>query len=206
MPFQQVVNRAYTTGFVGEFVRIGPKRVRVGRIIANVQNAPNRIGRAVGYVSDLSVVGSAGSHTLAADSDAFRVGDPIFAGLMIHPKHYALSGVAGDSLAPSLNLPNGSEVEVAYMATGLVVELVNHTTAEIDAKFGWALAYVSSATTAVQNPVGLDIGTLIVYDPSGAVPDGYVAIPNSRITNAVTIGASAVGAIIGATTIVDLTQ
>lgn len=206
MPFQKTVNRAYTTGFVGEFVRLGPHRARVGRLISNPQGAPNRIGRAVGYVSDLSYVGSPGSNTLAADSDAFRVGAVPFAGLMIHPKHYASSGVSGNSLGATLNLPNGSEVEVAYMATGLVVEIANHTNAILDVEFGFTLAYVNNTTTSAQNPMGLELGTIIAYDPDEEVPAGYTPIPNSRVTNAVTIAASAVGAIVGSTTIADLTQ
>lgn len=206
MPFQKIVNRAYTTGFVGEFVRTGPRRVRVGRLIANSAGAPNRIGRAVGYVSDLSIVGSAGSHTLAADDAALRVGDPLFAGLMIHPKHYALSGTSGNALAPSLDLPNGSEVEVAYMATGLVVELVNAGTAVVDVKFGWGLSYVSSATTAEQNPLALQLGTIVPFDPATGVAAGLTIIPNARVLNPVSIAASAKDALVGVTTVVDLTQ
>lgn len=206
MPFQHIVNRAYTTGFVGEFVRTGPRRVNVGRLIANAAGAPNRIGRAVGYAGDLSTVGSTNSHTLAADVHALQTGGLPFVGLMIHPKHYALSGVAGNALAPSLDLPNGSEVEVAYMCNGLVVELVNYGTEILNVTVGDGLAYVSSATTAAQNPMGLELGTIVPFDQNGGIPAGFTEIPNARVTTPVTLQASAVGAVIGAVTTVDLTQ
>lgn len=206
MSFQQMVNRAYTTGFVGEIVRDGPQRARVGRILAPAVAAPNRIGRVFGYSEDLSVVGvNAASQTLAADAPGVVVGGPAYFGVLGHPKHHALQGVAGNALGPTYDLPTGVEAEFFSMATGLIVEIANQGVAAVDVKVDWALAYVTSATTAAQNPNGLELGTIVAYDPAGAVPDGFTPIPGSRVMNPISIAASAPGAVVAGVTWVSLT-
>lgn len=207
MAFQKTVNRAYTTGFAGEIVRDGPTRARVARIVAPtspVGAVHNRFSRAFGYAGDLSVVGSGNSETLAADCPTVEVGGANFFGLLIHPKHHVLAGFGGNALAPTYELPMGTEAEFASMATGLVVEIANQDTTAKDVNVGWSLAYVSSTTTPAENPQGLELGSLIAY--TGAVPAGFTPIPNSRVMNPVSIAPSAAGAVVSAVTWVSLTQ
>jgi hypothetical protein len=211
MPFQQTVNRQYTTGFAGELVEDGPKRARPARIAAlpvgALATGPNRISRAFGYAADIGTVGMAASITEASRSMEVQVGGKVFYGILGHPKHYALFGSADGSLAPSYDLPNGAEGEFFDMATGLVVEVINHTTAAATVTYGDNVGYVPNDMAVADNPLGLPAGALVTWPgDSGPPPTGIVGIPNARVVNAVSMGASAVGALVAATTIIQLTQ
>jgi len=210
--FQQIVNRSYTTGFPGEIVRDGPHRAKLARIAsANSGVNTNRISRAFGWASDAGTVGSGASLTEAALSANVTVGGPIFYGILFHPKHYALqgtvpNGLTGGSLAPSLDLPLGSEGEFTDMATGLVVEVYNFTTAAQTIAFGDQVCYVSSAITTGQNALTVPYGAIVIVAAGATPAAGLVLIPNARVINAINLAASAVGALVSGYTIVQLTQ
>lgn len=211
MSFQSVVNRNFTTGFPGEIVRDGPTRGKVVRFApqattplqTSARNDGNIIARAFGYSGEVSQ--GPGSTTLAMLTPEVVLGGANYAGVLLHPKHYVLSGTAlGGSLAPSLALAYGSEGEVFTMAIP-VVQLINPTTGVQNIAAGWALAYVPTTMSDVNDPQLLPFGALIAYDPAGAVPTGFVAIPGSRVENPISLIASAPGALVAGLTIVSLT-
>lgn len=213
--FQQTVNRQYTTGFPGEIVRDGPTRAKLARIIsATLDTDPgastNRIARAFGYTSDIPAQGNtsiAGRSTYAVMEQNVSVGGPVFFGLLGNPKRYALQGTAaGGSLAPTLDLPQGIEGEFFDMATGFVAELFNDTTGAKSVQFGASLAYVPNNISGANNPLALPFGAIVAVNPGDSVPTGFVAIPNSRVINPISLGASALGALVAGYTPVQLTQ
>lgn len=208
MSLQTTVLRQYTTGFVGDIVRDGPKRAKPGRIAsATVGTDPgastNRIGRAFGFTADVPAQGN----TRAAMEATVSVGGPVFYGLLGHPKHYALAGTTvGGSLAPTIDLPIGALGEFFDMVTGLVVELINETTGAKTVNFGDQIAYVPNNISTGNNPLALPYGALIAVAAGSAAPTGMILIPNARIQNPITIAASAAGALVGGNTIAQLTQ
>lgn len=208
MSFQSTVNRSFTTGFPGEIVRDGPTRAQVARIAsAGLTDAPNRIGRVFGYTADLSVVGSGTSQTHAADVAAVSVGGATYFGVLGHPKHYVLYGsVANGSLGASYDLPKDSEGEFFRMATGIVVEIFNDTTAAKSIPYGASLAYVPVGISAANNPLGLAAGVIVAVNPGGTLPTGFIAIPNSKVINTIALAASSASAVVAGLTIVSLTE
>jgi hypothetical protein len=208
--FQKTVNRQFTTGFPGELIEDGPKRARTARIMplspAAATQGDNTISRAFGFGGDAGDVGLATSITQAARVSEVVVGGAEFFGILGHPKHHALFGSAGDSLAASYNLPDGAEGEFFDMATGLVVELFNFTAAPVDVGFGWQLAYVTNAATALENANDVPAGGLIALAPGAAAPAGTKIIPNARVVNTISLVASAPDAPVAGVTIVQLTQ
>jgi hypothetical protein len=207
MSLQTTVNRAYTTGFQGQIVRDGPKRGRVARIAsATVGTDPaastNRMSRAFGYAANIDLEGS----TIAAEVDTVNVGGSTFYGILGHPERYALYGSSGNSLAPSIDLPQGAEGEFYDMVTGMVIELFNNTTASYTANFGDQLCYMPAGVSTTDNPVVLPYGGLFSIAAGASAPAGTIVIPNARIVKTITIGASADGAPVSALTIAQLTQ
>lgn len=204
---QTTVKRNYTTGYPGQTLRAGPSRAKPARIAsATIGTDPgastNRISRAFGYNSDISLEGQ----TLAADAVTVIVGGADFFGVLGNPHRYALYGQAGDSLAPSYDLPFGAEGEFFDMNSGLCVELFNATTGAVTPKYGDQLAYVPSTISGANNPLELPYGALFSVAAGAAAPTGMILIPNARIINDVSLAASAAGALISASTIVQLTQ
>ena len=112
MAFQSNVRQFMTSGVVGEVVLDGAVRSR-GVILNSVNEANNVVGRALTYSN--------------ANADGVRVeagGTGVFAGILTHSKQYAALGTqAGGALAPTLTIPNNSQVEATYFATGVYVEL-----------------------------------------------------------------------------------
>ncbi len=208
MSFQQSVLRQYTTGFPGEIVRDGPQRAKPARIVSETIGtdpgaSTNRISRAFGYSSEVAAQGS----TRAAMEAQVVVGGAVFFGVLGHPKHYALNGTAaGGSLAPSLDLPKGALGEFFDMATGLVAELFNHTGGSLNINYGDQVAFVPAGISAANNAMELPYGALIALPPGAAVPTGMVLIPNARVINPITLGASAVDALVSGYTLIQLTQ
>jgi hypothetical protein len=208
MTFQRVVNRNFTVGFPGEIVREGPTRGTTGRFDASTnpsspRNGGNRVGRVFGYKGELPVSGS----TQAALVPTFEVGGAVgaYAGIFAHPKHHVLQGtVSGGPLAPSLVVPDGTEGEVLNMVTGLVVEIFNHTKATLNIKAGDTLAYVTTATTDVQDDLILPYGAIIAVPRGAAVPAGFQAI-SGTVLNPISLAASAVGAVVAGLTIIQTT-
>ncbi|USN16336.1 hypothetical protein PLUTO_00200 [Luteibacter phage vB_LflM-Pluto] len=217
MTFQSKVNRQYTTGFPGELWKDGPTRAKPGRIAsasvgADPAASTNRISRAFGFTADVPASGSQSNPnyaTRAAIEGSVSVGGPVFYGILGHPKHYALFGSVAGSLSPSMDLPQGSEAEFFDMATGLIVELFNETTAVKAVAFGDQLAYAANTITALENPQVLPYGALISVPAGDAAPDGFVLIPNARIVNPISLAASTAGGgagLIAGYTVVQLTQ
>jgi hypothetical protein len=203
---QTTVKRAYTTGFPGQIVRFGPTRGKVARITSATTGtdpaaSTNRMSRVFGYSADGSTVGS----TLAADLDLVVVGGTDFYGILGHPERYALYGSAGNSLGPSIDLPQGTEGEMFDMFTGMVCEIFNSTTGAVTMNYGDTLAYVPVGISGANNTMVIPLGGL-VYVPKGqAVPTGMLAVPgNPIIVTQTPLAASAVGAPVSSLAIVQL--
>jgi hypothetical protein len=202
---QTIVNRAYTTGFPGQIVRVGPQRAKIARITnASVGTDPaastNRMSRVFGANGDASVLGS----TLAAQADLVVLGGAAFYGILGHPERYVMYGQTGNSLAPSIDLPQGAEGEFFDMFTGMVCEVFNPTAAAIAQKYGDTLAYVPNNISTANNPDAIPYGGLVWVAAGGAVPTGMLAVPNAKIIVATSIAASAAGAPASALTIVQM--
>lgn len=204
MGLQTTVRRAYTGGFAGQLSADGPRRAKPGRIQSDTvgtdaAKSTNRMSRAFGYLSDLPspTDPNAGTGYVAT----VVVGGTNFFGILGHPQHSALYGVAGDTLAPSMDLPKGAEGEFFDMATGLIVELFNETTAEKNVTYGDGLAYVTGVDAQ-----GVPLGGLIAVPAGGDAPAGATLIPNARIMQTLSIPASAAGEPVSALAVVQLTQ
>ena len=115
MAFQSTVGFRYTTGFLGEALADVPHKARAWRLSAQTAVA-NTVGKAFTASADaIPVQGNQGS--IVAEVG----GTGAFAGILIHPKHYALYGTAtGGPLAPTLDLPANSEVELMTMGNVVV--------------------------------------------------------------------------------------
>ncbi len=214
MPFQSIVNRAYTTGFPGNIVQGGPHRARVARILSvNDPNGvnTNRISRAFGWSSDYGNIGQGTSFTNAADGYEVVLGGTRFFGILFNPKHNALfgtvaNGLNGGALAPTLDLPQGSEAEFTDMCSGLAAEIFNFTTGAVTPNFGDPIAYVPFNISGANNPLAVPQGALVSYVAGAALPTGLIAIPNAFVVTSVTMAASAVGALVSTYTTIQLTQ
>lgn len=208
--FQSTVQRNYTIGFAGQVLKDGPLRAKAARITsATVGTDPaastNRISRAFGYAGEMPSVGT----TQAMLDAKVAVGGPTFFGVLFHPKHYALLGtVSGGPLAASYDLPQDSEGEFTDMVTGLVAELFNETTSSKTMNFGDQVAYCPNniASPGTNNAQAVPYGGLISVAAGASVPTGFILIPNARIINTSTIGASAAGAAVSGLSVIQLTQ
>ena len=223
--FQQTVNRNFTTGFQGDIVRDGPRRAKVGRCVPftgtasgnKIVDQGNVVSRAFGYVGEIGDLGTPNTSQPTHALDAYTVvqGGNNFFGVFGHRMHHTLLGTqAGGTLAASLAVPMGTEIECFDMVTGMVVELFNDTAAALDVKFGWGLAYVradadATALAALQTASKMMVpaGGLIAVAPGATLDDTVVvAIPNARIVEAVSLGAPTTTASASAMAIVQLTQ
>jgi hypothetical protein len=204
MPLQTVVNRAYTGGFAGQLSADGPRRAKPGRIMsptvgADAAQSTNRMSRAFGYLSDnpSPTDPQAGTGYVAN----VVVGGNKFFGILGQPTSYALYGKAGDTLAASMDLPLGAVGEFFDMATGLIVEAFNETTAVKNITFGDQVAYITGV-----DPQGVPLGGLITVPAGSAAPAGSTLIPNARVMTTLSIAASAPVAPKSALIVVQLTQ
>lgn len=110
MPFQSTVRIDQTTGVVGDIVLDGATDGRPA-ILNSTSAANNVIGRAFRAVA-------------GEDQEVTADGTGSFAGILANSKRYATSGTtAGGTLAPTLALPNNSEVELVSFTAGILVEL-----------------------------------------------------------------------------------
>ena len=206
MSFQQSVNRNFTAGFQGEFAFDGPTRCMAVRITTsslpnNARNKGNVISRAFGFNGEVGPTGQ----TMAALVPTVEVGGPSYAGVLVHPKHYALQGtLSGGTLAPSMAVPDGTEAEVCSMGQPFV-EIFNSTGAALAVKAGWPIAYVPTTQTAGNDALGLPFGAIVAYDPAGVMPAGLVAM-KGKVLNDVSMAASVAGALVSTITIVSLTE
>jgi len=108
MAFQSLVRFVQAVGIIGEIIFDGPYRVRPLNVVGG--GVANTVGKAFTYDAANDYECGPGS-----------VGGGAFAGILIHPKHYALNGtVAGGSLAPTLDLPDNTSAELLTMGTMIV--------------------------------------------------------------------------------------
>ena len=155
MAFQSSVSSNQSFGIVGEILTDGPLRCAPYTLVSTPQT--NNIGRA---------------YTVSSEGVATVGGTGVFAGILVHPKHYASLGTsAGGTLAPSLILPDNQQGELLTMGT-IIVNL--GTTANI----GDAVKY--NYTT----------GVLGVCTPS----TGETAVPNTKVVR-YTVGSNGIAVI-----------
>lgn len=206
--FQNSVKRNYTTGFPGDIVRDGPMRAKPARISSATLGADpgastNRISRAYGYNTDVPLTGS----TFAASEALVNVGGAKFFGLLGNRYRYANEGTQdGGTLAATLDLPQNALGEFFDMVTGMVTEFFNETTGSKTMTYGDQIAYVPNTISAGNNPLALPYGALISVPAGSAAPTGMVLIPNARVINTSSLGASALGALVSGYSISQLTQ
>lgn len=221
MPFQKVVRRQFTAGFVGEIVRDGTLRAFPGRIASattQTNGSTNRIGRVFGYVgetgapddatvnSNITIDGVAYPVGRAAEVPLVEVGGTIFFGILGIPKHYALQGTNTDgALSPTYDLPYGVEGEFINMTAGMVVEILNPSITDAQTvTFGDLLAYVPKGISSANNPNGLPDGAIIAYN--GTLPTGFLQVPNAFVITSLTLPASTASALSGTPVAVQLTN
>ena len=166
MPFQSTVRIDQTTGIVGDIIIDGPM-IGVPAILNSTSAANNVIGRAFRHIdsSDLEVSADAATG--------------VFAGILANSKVYATSGTAaGGTLAPTLVLPNNSEVELVRVTAGIVVLL--STTASIGDNVFYATAtgiLAANSGTTLANHVLIDGAHIVRNNLSGS---GRLAIVEMR--------------------------
>ena len=163
MAFQSNVRQFMTSGVVGEVVLDGAVRSR-GVILNSVNEANNVVGRALTYSN--------------ANADGVRVeagGTGVFAGILTHSKQYAALGTqAGGALAPTLTIPNNSQVEATYFATGVYVELTCNQNQVIS--IGDKVAFNQTN------------GGLIAFPANQNAPAGHTEIVGARVIEQNVVG------------------
>lgn len=163
MAFQSNVRQFMTSGVVGEVVLDGAVRSR-GVILNSVNEANNVVGRALTYSN--------------ANADGVRVeagGTGVFAGILTHSKQYAALGTqAGGALAPTLTIPNNSQVEATYFATGVYVELTCNQNQVIS--IGDKVAFNQTN------------GVLIAFPANQNAPVGHTEIVGARVIEQNVVG------------------
>lgn len=104
MAFQSTVSLSQAFGVPGEVIFTGPTRAQPYRL-SSADASYNVVGRAF---------------TVSSEGVAQAGGAGAFAGILVHPKHYASYGTTADgTLAPTLTLANNAQVEC--MTLGEVV-------------------------------------------------------------------------------------
>jgi hypothetical protein len=158
MTFPATVTNDQAYGVVGDIVFDGPQRAESG-ILNSTLPANNVIGRAFGRktTSNLNEVEAGGTG--------------VFAGILFNSKSYATSGTAaGGSLAPTLTLPNETQVELLKMGT-VLVSLTNAAAVGNDVHYvqadGTMLAVPAGTTPAVGNSA-VPFCKVVRLDTSGA--------------------------------------
>ena len=163
MAFQSNVRQFMTSGVVGEVVLDGAVRSR-GVILNSTNEANNVVGRALTYSN--------------ANADGVRVeagGAGVFAGILTHSKQYAALGTqAGGALAPTLTIPNNSQVEATYFATGVYVELTCNQNQVIS--IGDKVAFNQTN------------GVLIAFPANQNAPVGHTEITGARVIEQNVVG------------------
>lgn len=110
MTLQTTVAAKQGFGVPGEIFLDGPTRAQPGIIDSDGVSNPNRVGRAFTQVA-------------GADGHCTIGGTGVFYGWLSNPKVYPNRGTTGDTLAPSLDLPQYAEGEFVYDATGYELPL-----------------------------------------------------------------------------------
>ena len=141
MGFQSTVRIDQTDAVVGE-VRFGsPMSVQPANLLSTAQ-ANNVVGRAFQHVpaSDLDVT-----------ADAQAAG--IFAGILIHPKAYALVGTTVGTLEASLQINNNTTVELLTQGT-ITVSLATAGNIGDFVYYNFSTGVLSAAAPTANAPAG----------------------------------------------------
>ncbi|SAH61367.1 Uncharacterised protein [Enterobacter hormaechei] len=192
MSFQNSIPRNYVKGYIGEMIqhnRDYPYLVKPGRFNNFQTSAP--ISLAFGIASEQEVGAPLKSPIndmfgFAAKVEAVEPGGTAYYGILINPKHYALSGDGENILAPTYRPADGSiEGEFVEWCAGVIVGLFNETAADKTVLAGSQLAYRIIGDTTSPN---IPFGGLISVAPGAAAPAGFKIIPDSCVnTHGVTI-------------------
>lgn len=165
MSFQQTVRLALTAGIVGEIIFDGPYRAEPN-IIESVDPANNVVGRAFTAIA-------------TEDGRVEAGGTGAFAGILVDPHSYALQGVAGNALAPTLVLANQVEAQFLKMGT-IIVDLTTAANIGDDVHFvqatGELLAVAAGTAPAVGNSVVPN--TKVVRQNTPAAGLAYIQLTN----------------------------
>ena len=165
MPFQSTVRIDQTSGIVGDIVLEGATDGQPG-ILASTSEANNVVGRAFRHVAN-------------SDSNVTADGAGIFAGILANSKRYATSGtLTGGTLAPTLVLPNESEVELVTFTAGILVELSTVATIGQNVFYANATGILAAATgDTLSNHTLIQGATIVRNNISGA---GRLAVVQIR--------------------------
>ncbi len=152
MGFQSQVRIDQTTGVVGDIILDGPMRAQPG-ILSSTSAANNVIGRAFRHIAN-------------SDTDVTADASGVFAGILANSKVYATSGtpVTGmdsGTLAPTLLVPDQTEVELVTKTSGIVVQL------STDASIGENVFYADA--------------TGILAAAAGTTLANHTQIPNATV-------------------------
>jgi len=149
MGFQTTVISDNRSGLIGEIAFDGPTRVISGMLDSGAGAANNIVGRVFTWASRADGTFKAGG--AAAD----------FAGILISPKTHTLRGTtAGGTLADSLLIPDGEQVELLSMGE----------------------VFVSLATTGGTIGAALKYNTTTGIIDFGAPGAGEAAVPNGALS------------------------
>jgi len=149
MGFQTAVSTEYANGVVGEILYDGPTRAE-SFTLATGATTPNVVGRA--YTNVLGVDGRAAAGAIGAGE---------FAGILSNPKVYSSQGSSSSSIAPTLDVADGSVGELLTM--------------------GEMIVYLSLVGTGV-------VGEALFYNDltgelgSGVPAAGFTALSNAKIS------------------------
>jgi hypothetical protein len=146
MSFQSSIQIRQGFGVPGEVFQDVPWTVLSYTL--NSSGTPNVIGSTAYTVSGYDPAGSAVVE--AGNGGAYG-----FAGILAIPKDYALTGIDGDSLSPTLELPDETQAEIVSQGM-MVVHLPSGTV-----NIGDFIIYNNTT------------GTLDSMAPSAIIPDGY---------------------------------
>lgn len=154
MSFQSSVSKYQGFGVVGEVFSNSP--IRAKSYILNSGAVPNTVGYAF---------------TQGAEGQAACGGTATFAGILINPKAYALTGTSAGTLVPTLVVPEDSQGELLSM--GEVVVYLNTAAAIGDlVTYATATGALSTLARQVQVTGAISTTTLTV----SAVTSGVLAV------------------------------
>lgn len=148
MPFQSAVQLQQGFGVPGEQFSDSPWRAQSFQIIS-ASAAYNVIGKTMCSITSQGVCA------------AGNTGTAIFAGLLVNPKNIALFGTGGVPLAPTLTVPNYTQVQCATMGS-FVVTLPSSAAIGDWVIYDDTTGAISTVTPGTALPVGKHWGNAFV--------------------------------------------
>jgi hypothetical protein len=174
---QQFVNTISGLGIPGELFDDGPVRCEPYML-----NSPE----SGGVLINPNVFGYAYTIFPGVQGQV-QIGNPagngVFAGYLVTPKNHALRGVAGDTLAPTLQLPNDIEASFLNMGSIIVVLPTNAPTSPIE--IGYRVIYDNF--TGVLNAIDPTLALPTGKSDGHAVVDRFLPNTTSDTSNTVTL-------------------